>query len=253
MAQGYVVDSPRVLMKSKNNITQIMTAKKGEIKVSGESISINGGWSAVELAEIDTKQKIEIDITDAQFKMSNLALQTGVAIKKGKSERYVFDEAYIVNKGKITVPYAIVAGSVEIIGLTETTGATPAKGQFKVTTTSNSTDITFDATEYVDGVELMPVFRVAIDDAEILSVTGTDSPKSGFCVMEYPVYGENEAKEDTIIGYVQWIIYKAKVKSDFGMGGSYKNASEFNMKIKGLDAMRPDKKIFDVVFRPAVK
>lgn len=250
---GFIIDAPNVLIMTKKGDSHVCSAKKGEIKIGSDSLQISGGWSFYELANIDTKKKIEIDITDAEWKMDSMAIQTGGELKTGKAERVYFGDNYVVKDNKITLPFVIIPKSVRINGLTETDELAPKEKQFKVTIAKDNTEILFNTGSFANGVEIMPSFRVETsEDAEILSVKTTSFPKSGQAIVQYPIYGEDEAEEDNIIGYGQFTVYKTKIDSDSNIGGAYKTASEFSMKLKGVDPRRPDKKMFDFVFIPVV-
>lgn len=247
-SNSFVVDAPNALIVSGTSYNQILTAKSGKITVKGESIKINGGWSPFELADIDTKQSVDIELTDAEFKMSTTALNLGSEVKKGAAEKYIFGETYTTASNKITIPYAVVPGSVKIEGFTETTG-TVATTQFKVVISDKTTEISF-FTDVTDGTEISPVFRISVENTESISVDDKSIPKSGTFVLEYPAYGKDDDGNDLLIGTIQWLVYKAKISKETSMGGSYKSASEFSLKASALDPRRPDHKVFDVLFFP---
>ena len=249
MARGFVIDSPQLAVISKDALMNVCTAKSGEIKINGESISINGGWSFYELAKIDTKKKIEINLKDSEWKMNSMVLATGGKISKGKSVRYYIDKKYTVATNAITIPFVVKAGTLKIEGLKETSELEPKTGEFKMAISESTTTVTLFTGEFVDGVEINPIFGVETE-SETLSVKTTDTPKGGTTILQYPVYGKksDDYTNQTVIGYIQWTVFKTIIESDLNMGGSYKSAQEFDTKITGLDPERADEKMFDVTF-----
>jgi len=244
--KGFIVDSPNALIIGKSGNSQIVTATQGSITFGGDSIDINGGWSLYSLASIDTSKTIEIALTDAELKMSSLALQNGVTVQSKAKERFIFGQNYEVKANKITLPYEVVAGSVLIEGFEET-GAILEAGKFTVTVGTGTTDIEFFAGELADGSVISPIFRVEIADTETVEVLNNSFAGTSKFILEYPVYGDKD-DETTLLGYVQFVVFKAKISANFAVEGSYKSASTFELTATGQDARRPDKKIFEVNF-----
>lgn len=246
--KGFIVDSPNCAIMGALGNTQILTASQGSITFGGDSIDINGGWSLYSLATIDTSKTVEISLTDVELKMSSLALQNGVQVQSKAKERFIFGNEFTVNTNKITVPYEVVTGSVLIDGFTETTGTLATK-QFTVTVGTGTTDIEFFTGEVADGTVITPIFRVEIADAETVEVLNNSFGKTSQVVLEYPLYGEDNNQSD-IIGYVQFVVFRAKISSNFSTEGSYKSASAFDITATGQDPRRPDKKIFEINYFP---
>lgn len=252
MANGFIIDAPNVLIKNSSGVSQIVTAKQGEVKFGSDSLAIQGGWSFYDLMDIDTKKSIEVSLQNAQMQMNTIALQNGTTVKTGAKERFIFGKKYIVKTNKTKLPHIAVTGSVLINGYTETSETVVATKQFKVTIGESDTDIEFFAGDMVDGTEIEIVYRVSVADAEAVEVLASDFGKTAQFIMEYPVYGKNEADEEDILGYIQINIFKAKLKSEVTIGGQYKNASEFTLNAKGLDPRRADEKVFEINFFPKV-
>ena len=246
-AKGFIIDAPNAAIITADGSTVLTTADSGEVTFGGDSISINGGWSQAELTEIDTTSTIDIALTDAQWKMANTQLTTGGTLTEGTLEKYFFGQAYVVDTDAIEIPYEVVAGSVQINGLTEV-AATPATGEFAVTIGTGSTTIDFFAGDFADGVEINPIFKATVDNAEGLSVTTEDAPKSGVVIVEFPVYSDET--DGLIEGYVQITVFKGKIMKENSFGGSYKTASVFSLSISGKDPRRSDKKFFDIAYYP---
>jgi len=247
MKQGFIVDAPKALILTSKGDSAVLSATSGEISFGGDSITINGGWSAYDLIEIDTTSSIEVALTEAEWKMSNMQLTTGGTVVTGSADQYYFGDAYIVATDEITIPYEVVTGSVRIAGLTEVE-TTLATTNFKVVVGTGSTVITFFASEFVAGSEISPSFKVAVTASETLTVTTQDAPTSGEVVLQFPVYGDENGVD--IEGYLQILVFKAKIGRANKVGGAYKSASTFDITLRGNDPRRADKKMFEVSYIP---
>ena len=245
--QGFIIDAPNALIMTPQGDSSIVSATSGEINFGGDSISINGGWSLYDLIEIDTKSTIEIALTEAQWKMTNMQLTSGGKVTTGKADKYYFGDIYIAKDDAITIPYEVKTGSLRISGFSETADVVATK-EFKVTVGEGSTTVTFFADEVADGEEVTPSFAVEVDSSEILTVKTTDAPKSGQVVLQFPVYDDKDGVG--IQGYLQIIVYSAKIQRANKIGGAYKTASTFDLSIKGLDPRRVDKNMFEMAFIP---
>jgi len=250
--QGFIVDVPNVLITTSSGDTHIVTAGQAEISFGGESIPITGGWSFYDLQEIDTKKTIDISISDAVWNLDTMALATGGTVTVKADTFYEFGTPYTIGDAAtptITIPNVVVASSVRINNFTETTGSTPTATEFVVEIGVSETTITFNASNA--GVVVYPAYLTTTDaTASVLEVQTTDFPSSGVCTLTFPVYAGPESDEADIVGYGQFTIYKAKIKSDFSAGGSYKTASQFAMSLKGLDPRRTDGNMWKFVYKP---
>ena len=249
---GFIVDSPKVLIKSKKGLVVIDRASSGECNFSGDSISISGGWSAYALAEIPKSTKIEVKITNPVFDMNQMALQSGGTVSEGAVNYTKFGDIYVVDADNtITINEAVIAKSVLISGYTEVTVAPVATKEFLVTTTGEITTVEF-FTDVVADTEISPVYEVlTVATAVNLSAKTTDFPSSGSVIMTFPIF-ESETTESAIFAYGQLTIYKAMISQTSKLGSAYKTASTFDISLTGLDARRADSKCWDFTIIPAV-
>lgn len=246
---GFILDTPRALIKNSKGIASFVTSSSGSIKFGGESVEITGGWSNYALTEIDTKKSIEIELTDAQWDLDQMALATGGTRSVITSEYEMFGEPKVIDSGtyKITLPVAVLPGSIRINGFTETVSATPSANQFKVTI-STTTEILFPASEA--GKTVYPSYKVSLANAETLTAKTTDFPKSGEVVLTFPIFAGDSQTDADILGYGQFTVWKAKILQDNTYGGSYKSASSFTIRLKGLDPRRSDGSMYRFTFIP---
>jgi len=238
---GFIIDTPNILIQTSVGDTHIVTAKSGEVSFAGESIPISGGWSFYDLAEIDTKKTLDVKISQAQWSLDSMKLSSGGTRTVAADERYYFGTPYTISSAAITIPFAIVAGSLKINGFTEVATDPASATEFKVTITTGTPGST--AVAFFAGTtgKIYPAYKVATAaTTEILTVKTTDFPKAGSVVLQFPIYADADATDSTITGYGQLLVYKAKILSDFGFSGSYKSASEFSLNLKGLDPRRTD-------------
>ncbi len=250
---GFIVDSPKVLIKSKKGLVVIDRASSGECNFSGDSISISGGWSAYALAEIPKSTKIEVKITNPVFDMNQMALQSGGTIKEGAVNYTKFGDIYTVVTGNtIVINEAAIAKSILIDGMTEVTTEPLATKQFKVVIAANTTTISF-FTDVLVGTEISPVYEILTDATAVnLSAKTTDFPSSGSVVMTFPIF-ESETTESAVFAYGQLTIYKAMISQTSKLGASYKTASSFDISLTGLDARRADSKCWDFTIIPKIE
>lgn len=240
--QGFIIDVPNFYITTPKGDVHLVTAQSGEITFGGDNIAIDGGWSLSSLIEIDTRKTIEITATDAQWNLDTMQLTSGGNLTKGADEFYRFGVPYVVDPVDYTIelPEKAIEGSIRIAGYEETTEELeiPA-GTFKVVVDTDTTKLKFN--EEDAGKRLYVAYKVLTDEDEYqLTVKTTDFPKAGQVVCQFPIYREADADVADIVGYGQFLIYKAKIRPDFTVGGSYKTPSTFDLTLSGLDPRRPD-------------
>lgn len=248
--KGFIIDSPKVLLKTTSGNSHLATAAQGNVTMGGEDVQIMGGWSFYDLARIDTKKTLTVSLTDAQWDMDALWLSSGGAKTTAASNYHYFGTKYTVDASlyTITLPHAVVANSIEINDYTEETGveATPAATTFTVSIGASTTTVTFDST--VAGADLYPAYKIATPSTtNILTVQTTDFASSGSCIVQFPLYSSADAANSTIIAYVQIEIYKVKIMPTYEFAGQYKQASQFKLDLEGLDPRRDDGNMYQVI------
>ncbi|MFA5300840.1 MAG: hypothetical protein WC389_21830, partial [Lutibacter sp.] len=134
-AKGFIIDTPKVFVKTTSGDTQIYKASSGEVKLGAESLEINGSWSPFILAEIDTKSTLEVTLSDTILQMDTLKLTTGGTAAPGAQNWYAFGTAFTIGSAAtptITIPAVVIASSIRINGYTEV-ASSPTATQFIVT------------------------------------------------------------------------------------------------------------------------
>lgn len=244
--KGFVIDAPRVLLKTTSGNSHLATATQGQVTLGGDSMELTGGWSFYNLARIDTKKTINVSLTDAQWDLDQLVLTSGGAKTQAASEYYYFGNPYTVHATNytITLPHEVVTGSVEINGYT--IAATPAATSFSVTVGTGSTTLTF--TSASAGLKLYPAYKVATAaTTDILTVQTTDFAAAGQAVIQFPIYSDSDAADSTIEAYAQLTVYKVKIMPTYEMSGSYKASSTFKLDLEGLDPRRSDSNMWQLI------
>ncbi len=253
-AAGFIIDTPNIAITGENSVYQCLTSQSGEVSFEGEGTSITGGWSFYDLANIDGKKSINVNITNAKFETDQMLLQSGGEEVSAPVPIPKFGEDYVVtaqgepdNKYVITIPHEVIAGSVRINGMTETTDAVTAQ-TFKVTAGSGSTTIEFSAE--MENKVVSPFYKIMSgSNATTISVRTDDVTKSGEVSIVFPIYGDGDSeKSSEIVGYGYLTIFKGKISSTRTFGGSYKTPSTFTLAISALDPRRPDKKFYDFTY-----
>ena len=248
MDRKFLIDAPNVLISGKKNTYSCITATSGEITLSGDSLEINGGWSLYALIEIPTTSSIEVSLQDAQISDGYFELGFGATKNTNEQiERTYHGDPFEVEEENhtITIDKAIVAGSLRINGMTAITTGTPTSGQFLVTTSGSNTTVTFN--EEMDGKNVFPSYKVMEESEENYVVTTDSIPQKGEAILTFPVYS-SDAEDATISHYAQLTIFSCAVTQDASIGGSYKSASTFGMKLKGIKPTRADKKVWQIAF-----
>ena len=248
---GFILDVPKVLIKTSTGIASMVTGDSGSVAFGGDSISINGGWGFYQLTEIDKSKTIDIKISNAVWDMDLMALGTGASRTQGAGQFEYFGDPYIIDAAAytITIPYVALAGTVRVNGYTETASATPTTGQFKVTIAATTTTLLFPVADA--NAKVYPSFKVATTASDMLTVKTTDFPSSGEITLTFPIYGGQDSNSAAVVAYGQFLIYKAKILQTQTYGGSYKTASKFDMEFKGLDANRAGNEMFKFTYNPA--
>ena len=250
--QGFVVDAPKCLIKTKKGNLIIDRATAGSVDFSGDSISINGGWSMLALAEIPKSTKIEVKISNAILDLSQLALQSGGTISTGAQNYTKFGDIYAVTStNTIVINEAIVPKSLLIDGMTEVTTEPVVTKTFKVTIAGEVSTVQLFS-DVDPETELNPIYEVVSPASLVaLSVKTTDVPSSGSVIMTFPIF-ESEEVESSIFAYGQLTIFKAKISQTNKIGGAYKAHTPTDINLSGLDAHRSDGKAWDFKFLPVV-
>lgn len=246
---GFIIDTPSALIKSKKGDLIIDKSTSGEISFSGDNIDISGGQGFLALASIPKSTKIDVKISNAEFSLNQLEMTSGGTVTIGAKEFSKYGDIFVVGATNImTIPEAVVVGSVRINGFTETTGTVATK-QFKVTIAANTTTVQF-FTDVAIGTEIKPSYKI-LTAATVagLSVKTTDVPGSAEVVLTWPIY-ESEAVDSSIWATGQLTLFKAKINQSSKIGGAYKSASTFDINFSTLDPRRADKAAWSFVILP---
>jgi hypothetical protein len=251
-ARGFVVDTPKAFVKTTSGDVQIYKATSGEVKIGAESLEISGGWSPFALAEIDTKQNLEITMSDTILQLDTLKLTTGGTVTTAATQWYNWGDSHTIGVAAtptITISDVVIASSIRINGFTEV-ASSPTATQFVVVIGATDTTVTFNSA--AAGTVVYPAYLYATAaTTQTLAVTSENFAKSGEVYVEFPFYGDEVAagSQSQIAGYIQIKIYNARIRADMTIGGSAKTASSFQVALKGLDAGRSDKKIYEVGYK----
>jgi hypothetical protein len=250
--KGFIIDAPKVLLKTANGNSHLATASQGQVTLGGDSLELVGGWSFYNISRIDTKKTLMVSLTDAQWDLDALWLSSGGAKTQSASEFYYFGNPYTVHASTYTVTltgHVAVASSVEINGYTETAGTTPTATQFWVSNNGTDTTLHFNSAAASDVV--YPAYKVAtVATTDILTVQTTDFASAGSAFLQFPIYSDADAADSTIVAYAQMEVYKVKIMPTYEFSGSYKTASNFKLDLEGLDPRRSDGNMWQLIVNP---
>jgi hypothetical protein len=244
--KGFIIDAPRVLLKTATGASHLATASQGTVTLGGDSIEIDGGWSFYNLARIDTKKSLTVSLTDAQWDLDALTLSSGGTASTSASQYYYFGTPYTVDATSytITLPHVAVASSVEINNYTE--ASTPTGSQFRVDIGASTTVLTFPSASA--SAVVYPAYKVATGaSTKILTVSTEDFAAAGNAIVQFPVYSDADATDSTIIAYAQMEVYKCKIMPTYEFSGAYKAASTFKLDLEGLDPRRADGNMWQLI------
>lgn len=197
-------------------------------------------------------------MTSAEFTMAMFEMTEATNIKtedRGVTE----SKRYDVDKDmKITIPYEVQAGSVQISGLEldATEGETaPESGKFKVKITASAedtagtTEITFAAADFTAGTAVRVAYRRRIVDGKVITTPTTAKSVKGRLEMEWPVYSSGtDCTESAIKAKLHKIVYRVRVTAKPGFSNSYKTAATNAVTFATIDPQRADGKLSDLIY-----
>lgn len=170
-----------------------------------------------------------------------------------ESKRYDVDK-----DTKITIPYEVQAGSVQIRGLTEdaTEGETePATGKFKVKITpagdskAGSAVITFAKTDFTAGDTIRVAYRRRVVDGKVVTTQAAAKSVKGRLELEWPIYSSGtDCTESAIKAKLHKIVYRVRVTAKPGFSNSYKTAATNAVTFATIDPQRADGKLADLIY-----
>lgn len=249
MKQGYIIDTPNVLIKTGDKAYLSLTATTGQIAVAPEEITIEGGQSVYPLFNMNTKSAVTVTLTDAQFN-TDMFEAFGATASTGNRKRYELETSYVVPEGKsITITgRKIDPADMTINGLKcvakEDQNVTPTvkTGFVKVDNTTADTNLEFN--EDMVGKTITPIYAYE-ESSESLKFLEGVFPKKAEIILQFPLYEDEEgngAKPAT----VQITVYKASIKASPTIGGNYKTASTFTIECTAMNPRRADKEIWAI-------
>lgn len=249
--KGFIIDAPKILLKTTSGNSHLATATQGQVTLGGDSIELTGGWSFYNLARIDTKKTLNVSITDAQWDYDTLWLTSGGAKTTAATEYYHYGTPYTISATtySITLPHVITADSIEINGYTEIATTTPTSTEFWVAIGASTSTVYFNTAAASEVV--YPSYTVTTAaTTDILTVQTTDFAAAGSAIVTFPVYSDADAADSTIVAYAQLEIYKCKIMPTYEFSGSYKTGSTFKLDLEGLDPRRTDSNMYKLIVNP---
>jgi hypothetical protein len=219
------------------------------------TITITGGTGSFPLADIDTDSSLEFTFECAEFNLDIFEMANAVDIEEGDFGSYE-SGMYAVETGvKINLPFEVKSGSVKIRGLVEDSAA--AAGKFAVAITASTasvegkTEITLDSGDATVGDTIRVVYQRRIVNGARVPVLTTSTTAKGSLYANWNIYSDGASCADaTIKGILHLVIYRVRVTALPGFSNSYKQSSTNSLTFAAMDARRPDKKMFDLIYEP---
>ena len=254
--QGFMADVPDItFIRCDGTAFSYDTLTSASMTHNHNTITITGGTGSFPLAYIDTDSSLEFTFECAEFNLDIFEMANAVDIEEGDFGSYE-SGMYAVETGvKINLPFEVKDKSVKIRGLEEDTAA--AAGKFAVAITASTasvegkTVITLDSGDASVGDSIRVVYQRRIVNGARVPVLTTSTTAKGSLYANWNIYSDGASCADaTIKGILHLVIYRVRVTALPGFSNSYKQASTNSLTFAAMDARRPDKKMFDLIYEP---
>ena len=254
--QGFMADVPDItFIRCDGTAFSYDTLTSASMTHNHNTITITGGTGSFPLAYIDTDSSLEFTFECAEFNLDIFEMANAVDIEEGDFGSYE-SGMYAVETGvKINLPFEVKSGSVKIRGLVEDSAA--AAGKFAVAITASTasvegkTEITLDSGDATVGDTIRVVYQRRIVNGARVPVLTTSTTAKGSLYANWNIYSDGASCADaTIKGILHLVIYRVRVTALPGFSNSYKQASTNSLTFAAMDARRPDKKMFDLIYEP---
>ena len=254
--QGFMADVPDItFIRCDGTAFSYDTLTSASMTHNHNTITITGGTGSFPLAYIDTDSSLEFTFECAEFNLDIFEMANAVDIEEGDFGSYE-SGMYAVETGvKINLPFEVKSGSVKIRGLVEDSAA--AAGKFAVAITASTasvegkTEITLDSGDATVGDTIRVVYQRHIVNGARVPVLTTSTTAKGSLYANWNIYSDGASCADaTIKGILHLVIYRVRVTALPGFSNSYKQASTNSLTFAAMDARRPDKKMFDLIYEP---
>ena len=185
---GYLADVPNIeFVRCDGTVFAYDELNSASMTAGHNMITITGGQGNFPLAYIDTDSTLEFQFESSQFTLEIFEMANGVSQQEGDFGMLESNRFDVASGLKITIPYEVKEGSVNIRGLEEASSS--AAGKFVVAITpstaqvSGSTEITFYEGDVTVGQTVRVAYqrRVVASSKVPVKTTSTTAKGSLFC------------------------------------------------------------------------
>jgi hypothetical protein len=256
---GYIIDNPNIdFERCDGTVFSYDEVNTASVTNTSNVITITGGQGRSPLAYIDSDMTSELTFASSLFTLEMFAMANAEEITEG--DYGTLDSGlYDVADGlTATLPFEVKADSVKVLnprGLEQAT--TIAAGKFTVAITASAADtagqtvVTFNTGDVKVGDTVRIAYKRRIVNGSKVAVTTEATTAKGTLYAHWPVYSSGaDCTESSIKGWLHLCMKRCRATALPGFDASYKTAQTQSITFSAIDAKRPDKKFYDIIFEP---
>lgn len=256
---GYIIDNPNIdFQRCDGKIFSFDEVNTASVTNTSNQITITGGQGRSPLAYIDGDMTSEITFESSQFTLDMFAMANATEITQGDYGTLESDVYDVEDTLKVTLPFEVKAGSVQVLrptGLEEAT--TLAAGKFTVTITTaaadtaGSTVLAFNTGDVAVGDTIRVAYMRRVVDASKVTVTTESTTAKGALYAHWPVYSSgSDCTEASKKGILHFCMKRCRATALPGFNSSYKSAGTNGVTFAAIDAKLGSKKYVEYYFEP---
>ena len=192
---GYLADVPNIeFVRCDGTVFAYDELSSASMTAGHNMITITGGQGNFPLAYIDTDSTLEFQFESSQFTLEIFEMANGTHQEEGDFGMMESNRFDVETGLKITIPYEVKEGSVNIRGLEE--ASTAAAGKFSVAITASAaavdgqTVITFYEGDVTVGQVVRVAYQRRIVGSSKVPVKTTSTTAKGSLFAHWPLKNE---------------------------------------------------------------
>ena len=257
--KGYVADAADIeFIRCDNKVFSCKEATATNITPGGDALTITGGQSTFPLAFIDSTKTLDLGFTNAAFDMDMFEMTGTEAAVDGAKDITISELVEIKKSGSTLYAHTSkvfsTTGAYYLGGLEYLAGTTPAEGKFCVTTADEGetgSKLLFAEDDVAEGDTIMVLYTFSAANVHSVPVKTNSPTAKGEAWFHFPVYSSGEdCTESALKGIVDIHIFRCRVTTPVTIDTSYKTAATFPVSFSSIDPRRPDKNMYEIIYRP---
>lgn len=186
--KGYIADAANIdFIRCDGKRYSCQEATATSITPSGDSITVNGGWSMFAKAFIDSSRGLEASFTNAAFDMDMFEITNATNAEDANDETTESKKFTVLTGPKIEMPFKVNVETVYIRGL-ELTTSTATTGHFTAAYADGKTTLTFASGDVTVGDEIWVSYDRVIANAHTVNINTNTGSARGSVHFHFPVY-----------------------------------------------------------------